>query len=197
KPRYLWDLFARNPLAFANAAIVIVGELTLGVLQGIALGVVLSLLTLIYLTSHPQGAILGRLPDTEAYRDVQRHPEAMTVPGLLIWRMGGSLYFASVGYVSEQLKASLAAQPNVKRVLLDFSPVNFIDVSAGDALLSLIKELQDRGTSVAFARVRDAVREDMRLAGIEAVVGPSNFHERITDGVRAWQQGGGPSLRLA
>jgi MFS superfamily sulfate permease-like transporter len=197
KPRYLWDLFARNRLAFANAAIVIVGELTLGVLQGIALGVVLSLLTLIYLTSHPQGAVLGRLPDTEAYRDVQRHPEAMTFPGLLIWRMGGSLYFASVGHVSEQLKASLAAQPNVKRILLDFSPVNFIDVSAGDALLSLIKELQDRGISFAFARVRDAVRDDVRVAGIEAVVGPSNFHERITDGVRAWQQGGGPSLQLA
>jgi MFS superfamily sulfate permease-like transporter len=78
KPRYLLDLFARNPLSFANVAIVIAGELTLGVLQGIALGVVLSLLTLIYLTSHPQGAVLGQLPNTEAYRDVQLHPEATT-----------------------------------------------------------------------------------------------------------------------
>src|SRR5689334_17178474 len=78
KPSYLRDLFARSPLSFANAVIVIVGELTLGVLQGIALGVILSLLGLIYLNSHPQGAVLGRLPDTEAYRDVQRHPEAIT-----------------------------------------------------------------------------------------------------------------------
>src|SRR5262249_5466073 len=141
-----------------------------GVLQGIALGVVLSLQGLIYLNSHPQGAALGRLPDTEAYRDVQLHPEAITFPGLLIWRIGGDLFFASVGHVSEELKASLAAQPGVKRVLLDFSSVNFIDVSAGDTLLSLIKELQDRGITLAFARVRDAVRDDMRLAGIEAVV---------------------------
>ena len=72
KPRYLRDLFARSRWSFANAVIVIAGELTLGVLQGIALGVVLSLLILIYLTSHPQGAVLGQLPDTEAYRDVQR-----------------------------------------------------------------------------------------------------------------------------
>jgi MFS superfamily sulfate permease-like transporter len=72
--------------------------------------------------------------------------------------MGGSLFFASAGYVSERLKASLAARQDVKRVLLDFSAVNFIDVSAGDALLGLINELQDRGISVAFARVRDAVR---------------------------------------
>ena len=70
-------------------------------------------------------------------------------------------------------------------MLLDFAPVNFIDISAADGLLSLIKELQSRGITVAFARVRDAVRDDMRLAGIEAVVGPGNFYERTTDGVRA------------
>ena len=156
KPRYLLDLYARNRWAFANAVIVIGGELTLGVLQGIALGVVLSLLTLIYLTSHPQGAVLGQLPDTEAYRDVALHPEAITFPGLLIWRIGGDLFFASVGHVRAALKELLSARPDVKRVLLDFAPVNHIDVSAGDALLSLIKELQDRGISVAFARVRDA-----------------------------------------
>jgi MFS superfamily sulfate permease-like transporter len=99
----------RSRWAFANAVIVIAGELTLGVLEGIALGVVVSLLTLIYVTSHPHGAVLGQLPDTEAYRNVQRHPEAITFPGLLILRIGGDLFFASVGHVSEALKASLAA----------------------------------------------------------------------------------------
>jgi MFS superfamily sulfate permease-like transporter len=89
--------------------------------------------------------------------------------------------------VSEALKASLAARPDVKRVLLDFGPVNFIDITASDELLSLIKELKNRGIALAFARVRDAVRDDMRLAGIEAIVGPRNFYERITDGVRARQ----------
>jgi high affinity sulfate transporter 1 len=188
KPSYLRQLFARSPWSFANAVIVIAAELTLGVLQGIALGVVLALLTLIYQTSHPQGAVLGQLPGEEAYRDVRLHPNATTFPGLLIWRIAGDLFFASVGYVSETLEASLAARPYTKRVLLDFGPVNFIDVSAGDALLSLITKLQSRGIGVDCARVRDPVRDDMRLAGIEAVVGLANFHERITDGVRAWQQ---------
>jgi anti-anti-sigma factor len=187
KPKYLLNLFARNRGAFANTVIVIVAELTLGVLQGIALGVVLSLVTLVYRTSHPRGAVLGQLPNTEAYRDVQHHPEAITFPGLLIWRMGGDLFFASVGHAGEMLKESLVARPEVKRVLLDFSQVNFIDITAADALLSLIKELKNRGIAVAFARVRDEVRDDMRLAGIEAVVGPRNFFERVTDGVRARQ----------
>jgi sulfate permease, SulP family len=187
KPKYLRDLFSRNRWSFANTVIVIVAELTLGVLQGIALGVVLALLTLIYQTSHPQGAVLGQLPDTEAYRDVQHHPEATTFPGLLIWRIGGALFFASIGHVGETLRATLDARPDVKRVLLDFSQVNFIDVTASDWLLSLVKELKNRGIALAFARVRDTVRDDMRLAGIEAIVGQSNFYERITDGVHAWR----------
>jgi MFS superfamily sulfate permease-like transporter len=188
KPRYLRDLLARNRWAFANAVIVIGAELTLGVLQGIALGVVLALLTLIYWSSHPQGAVLGQLPGTEAYRDVQRHPEAITFPGLLIWRVGGDLFFASIGHMSAAFKESLAARPDVKRVLLDFAPVNFIDVSAADGLLGLVKDLQKTGIIVAFARVRDPVRDDMRLAGIETIVGASNFYERITDGVYAQQR---------
>ena len=197
KPSYLMHLLARSRWSFANAVIVIAGELTLGVLQGIALGVVLSLVTLIYLTSHPRGAELGQLPGTEAYRSVQRHPEAITFPGLLIWRIAGDLFFASIGHIRATLEASLAARPDVKRVLLDSASVNFIDISAGDELLNLVQELQKRGISIAFARVRDAVRDDMRRAGMEAVVGPNNFYERTTDGVRTWQQQSSSSPRVA
>ena len=188
KPSYLMHLLARSRWSLANNVIVIAAELTLGVLQGIGLGVVLALVTLIYLTSHPKGAELGQLPGTEAYRDVKRRPEAVTFPGLLIWRMAGDLFFASIGHMSTALKKALATRSDVKCVLLDFAPADFIDVTAGDELLTLVKELRNRGITVAFARVRDAVRDAMRIAGIEAIVGPDNFHERITDGVLAWQQ---------
>jgi anti-anti-sigma regulatory factor len=79
-------------------------------------------------------------------------------------------------------------RPQVKRVLLDFSSVNFIDVSACDELLMFIKELRSQGVTIAFARVRDAVRENLQLGGVEAVVDSANFYERITDGVNAWQR---------
>jgi sulfate permease, SulP family len=189
KPGYLHELLARSRWEFAIAAVVIAGELTLGVLQGIALGVALSLLMLIYRTSHPQGALLGQLPGMEAYRDIRLHPEARTFPGLLIWRPGGDLFYASIGHFSEALKAALAvSHPPAKQVLLDADSVNFIDTSACDELLNCITELQSQDIAFAFARVRDQVRERMRLGGIEAVVGPANFYERVTDGVRAWQQ---------
>src|SRR5262249_14721127 len=151
KPKYLLDLFARSRWSFANTVIVIAAELTLGVLHGIALGVVLALLTLIYHASHPSGAVLGQLPNSEAYRDVQRHPEATTFPGLLIWRIGGDLFFASIGYAGQTLRATLDARPDVKRVLMDFSQVTFIDITAADGFLNLVKELKNRGVALTFA----------------------------------------------
>lgn len=103
--------------------------------------------------------------DTEAYRSVRRHPEAETFPGRLIWRIGGDLFFASIGHVSTLLKASLAAHPNVKRVILDCAAVDFIDVTAGDELVGLAKEIQKAGLSIGFVRVRDSVRDNMKRAG--------------------------------
>jgi sulfate permease, SulP family len=189
KPAYLRDLFARSRGEFTIAAIVVAGELTLGVLQGIAVGVALSLLMLIYQTSHPKGAVLGQLPGTEAYRDVRSHPEALTFPGLLIWRAGGDLFFANIGHLEEALRAALAASRSpVRHILLDGEAVNFMDTSACDAMLNAIKRLQAQGITLAFARVRDEVRERMRLGGVEAAVGPTSFYERLTDGVRAWHQ---------
>jgi high affinity sulfate transporter 1 len=186
--RYLRSLFARNRWEFAIAAVVVAGELTVGVLQGIAIGVVLSLLLLIYRTSHPSGAVLGQLPGVEAYRNVERRPDARTFPGLLIWRAGGDMFFASIGHLIAGLKAALAASsPPTRHVLVDASPVNFMDTSACDELLRLIEDLHRQGITFAFARVRDHVRERMRSGGIEAAVGSANFYERITDGVRAWQ----------
>ncbi|PYP72791.1 MAG: SulP family inorganic anion transporter [Gemmatimonadetes bacterium] len=198
KPGYLWDLLARDRREFAVAAIVVAGELTLGVPQGIGLGVVLALVMLIYRTTHPHGAVLGQLPGTEAYRDIRHHPEALTFPGLLIWRPGGDLFFASIGHLGDGLRAALAeSRPPARHVLLDADSVNFIDTTACDALLNTIRETQSRGITVAFARVRDPVRERMRLGGIEAVVGSTNFHERVTDGVRAWQRHESPDSASA
>jgi SulP family sulfate permease len=103
--------------------------------------------------------------------------------------VGGDLFFASVGQMRVSLNNSLAEiRPQVKHVLLDFSSVNFIDVSACDELLTFIKELHNQGVTVAFARVRDAVRENMQLGGSEAVAHLANFYERITDGVHAWRR---------
>ena len=89
---------------------------------------------------------------------------------------------------SPVMAARVAARAEVQCVLFDFGAVNFIDVTASDELFGFIKQLENDHITVAFARVRDVVRDDMRLAGIEPLVGANSFHERITDGVTAWQR---------
>lgn len=187
KPGYLRRLAAQAPWEGVLALVVIAGELVLGVLQGIALGVVISLLMLIYRTSHPRGAVLGKLPGEEAYRDVRLHPEASTFPGLLIFNPGGALFFASVGQFEKELKSALAnGRPPARQVLIDGSSITFVDSSACDVLLRLIRKLQDQEVSVAFARVRDPIRADLNKAGVVDAVGSAAFHDRVTDGVRAF-----------
>lgn len=187
KPSYLRQLAARAPFELALAVVVIVGELALGVLQGIALGVVISLLLLIYRTSHPTGAVEGKLPGEEAYRDVRVHPEAQTFPGLLIFNPGGALFFASVGEFERELRAAIArARPPVRQVLIDGSAIAFVDSSAADVLLALIEDLREEGVSVAFARVRDPVRATLQKGGIVEAVGAAAFHDRLTGGVSAF-----------
>src|SRR5262249_1307872 len=134
---------------------------------------------------------------------VRRHPEAITFPGLLIWRPGGDLFFGSIGYLLDGLRDALAeSQPPARRVLLDLDSVSFMDTTACDALSTIITDIRSRGTSVAFARVRDSVRERLQRGGIEATVGAASFHERVTDGVRAWERdrgvdGGAPGAGAA
>jgi len=187
KPSYLRRLAAQAPWEFGVAAVVIAGELVFGVLQGIAVGVAISLLLLIYRTSHPHGAVLGKLPGEEAYRDVRLHPDALTFPRLVIFNPGGALFFASMGRFETELRAALAqARPPPQEVLIDGSSITFIDSSARDALLTLILQLKAQGVSVAFARVRDPVRANMDKAGIVEAVGRQAFYDRVTDGVEAF-----------
>src|ERR1700756_2430159 len=149
RPDYLRDLFGRSRWEFVLAAIVIAGELTLGVPHGIALGVTLSLLMLIYRTSHPEGAVLGQLPGTEAYRDLRRHPKALTFPGLLIWRAGGDLFFASIGHLDKGLKAALAASR---------PPVNSEEAS----MLCLRQQIANDAPRTTWSRSSASVREFQR-----------------------------------
>jgi high affinity sulfate transporter 1 len=193
KPAYLRQLAREAPWEFALAVTVIAGELVLGVLQGIALGVAISLLMLIYRTSHLNWAVLGKLPGEEAYRDVRLHPDARTFPGLLIFNPGGPLFFASVGHIESAIRSALAqSSPPVREVLIDGSAVTFSDASGREALLGLIGELKEQGIAVSFARVRDPVRAYLQKSGIVDAVGSAAFYDRLTNGVRAFLGGDVP-----
>jgi anti-anti-sigma factor len=184
---YFRKLATISKLELSFALTAFLGVLVLGVLLGIAFGVVLSLVVLIYQASHPSTAVLGKMPGHDIYRNIRRRPEAKTIPGLLIFRLDGDLFFANADHCAEQIKHAVqeAAQP-VREVLMDFETINFIDTTAAEVLVKLQAELAGVNILLCLARVRDSVREMLEGLGVEAAIGVDHFNDSITQGVQAF-----------
>lgn len=185
--RYLKRLIGLNRMEFAVALIALIGVLAVGVLPGIGVAVVLAMMLVIWRSSAPPTAVLGRIPDVRMYRDVRRHADAETFPGLLIFRFTSGLYFANSNHFADELKRHIAAadQP-VSSVLVDAETINLIDTTSTEMLLKLHGDLERQGVTLGFARVRDAVRERMQAAGVVDAIGAERLYETITDGVDAF-----------
>jgi len=153
------------------------------------MGVVLSLLALIYQASHPSTAVLGKTPGQDVYRNIRRRPEAKTIPGLLIFRLDGDLFFPNATYCAEQVKHAVreATKP-VQEVLMDYETINFVDTTAADMIVKLQAELAGVGITLCLARVRDSVREMLRRMGVETAIGADHIYDSVTQGVQAFSR---------
>ena len=134
------------------------GVITLGVEVGILMGVALSLGVLVWRSSRPHMAVVGRVPGTEHYRNVDRHA-VETVPGLLALRVDESLFFANATVLEDRIEDLIRADTTVRRVLLVCSAVNQIDTTALGVLTELHKSLSKRGISLELAEVKGPVMD--------------------------------------
>ena len=186
---YMKRLFGISVREFAIAMVALMGVLSLSVLHGIALGVVLALLMLIYRASTPGTAVLGQLPGEDHFRDLSRNPAAQTYPGLLIFRFDTSLFYANANYFADQVKLKItkATEP-VREVLIDCEMIGLVDTPGINALIDLIKELRAQDIRVSLARVRGDAIEPMRSSGVEEALGENRIHDALTDGVMAFQE---------
>ncbi len=153
--------------------------LTLGIEAGIGLGVGASLLWFVVQTTRPHAAVLGRLPGTSAYRNVERHPEAQQVPGILVLRIDASFYFGNVTFLKDLVRDAVADQTQpVHTVILDASSVNRLDSSANGAVGEMARTLQESGVGFLLAGVKGPVMDALKRAGnLRDVVGA---HPRLT-----------------
>jgi len=185
---YFRKMFSISKMELGLALAAYLGVLVLGVLPGVAVGVLLSLIILIFHSSHPSNAILGKMPGEDVYRNIRRRPEAKTIPGLLIFRLDGNLFFANANECSEQIKSAIAqATTPVRQVLMDGETINLVDTTAGDMLIKLQAELAKSNIRFTMARVRDSVREMLKRQGVEAALGKDSFYDSITRGVQIFE----------
>ena len=183
---YLKRLYFISPSEFCAAATAIVGVLVLGVLPGLGLGVGLTAIMLTYRSSYPNTAILGKMPGIEVYRDLARHPEAQTVPGIVIFRFDASPFFANAAHFERHLKACLRhASPAPTALIIDCESMNMIDSTAMDMFVAMHAELSKRLVVLYFVRVKDPLREAMQRAGMEAAMGSGHFFDQICDAIAA------------
>lgn len=147
------------------------GVILLGVEEGILLGVVLSLAVLVWRSSHPHMAVVGRVPGTEHFRNVDRH-QVETLPGLVALRIDESLYFANAQALESRIEALLRTHPGTRCILLILSAVNQLDSTALGILTELEKSLASRNISLQFSEVKGPVLDRLR---------PTPLGERMKD----------------
>lgn len=166
-----------------------VATLVFGVMPGLLLGIVASILLFITLNTRPYTAILGRLPNTNIFRNVEHFPEAETIPGLVILRIDASLYFANVVFLKERLhEICRRHEGELQALILDASAVNDLDSSADTALHQLADEFKKKGIAFYIAGVKAPVREVMRRSGLYSRLGGDHFFFTIDAAVRRFQE---------
>lgn len=181
--KFLWKIRKRE---FIIMMITFLATLALGILEGIGIGVLISLGIVIHRSSYPNIVMLGRLPDTEHYRDLERHPEGLTQTNTIIVRIDASLYFANISYMKEKLEQlETKSGKNLDQVIIDAIGINEVDSSAVHALKELTDEYNSRNIDVIFAGVKGPVRDLFKRSGLENIVGPEQFYLNINRAVES------------
>jgi len=177
---------------FWLAIAALLGVLTFGTLQGIFIGVGLSLLLLIARASHPKIPTLGKKPDEESFYSTEDHPDYETYPGLVVLRFQGTLYFATANTLRERIRELVVgADPPVKDVVIDMVAVSFIDTEGADMIETVTEEMGRDRIQIHLAHVHDDVRAFLKEAGTEEVIGEGNIHDDVFEAVEAISGKGG------
>lgn len=179
--RYDWRYSKADAASFV---VTFAAVLALGIEVGILVGVAGALLLFIWRTSKPHMAIVGRLGESEVYRNVLRH-EVRTCPRAIALRVDESLYFANTKYLEDTLLNLAADRPEVDYVVLICTAVNMIDASALETLEGLQLELRSAGVALHFAAIKGPVMDRLRTIGFVTAVGADHFHETTLDAMRA------------
>jgi high affinity sulfate transporter 1 len=191
-----------DPTDFILAILCFAGVLVFGLLIGLAIAVVLSLLALVYRAYRPSYAVLGRAPgavDDERlrYRGIEDHSDAETFPGLVILRVDGELFFANARWFRDTVRSLVRDQsPPVRELLVHAGAVPHLDTSAAAMLKELIAELSDEGIELAFARTTTGLIHDLERNGLVELIGAARFFDTVAAGVDDFLERPQPQPRL-
>lgn len=175
--RHLWQA-DRSEFMVAMAALM--GVLGSGLLRGVLIGAMISLVQLLRRGSQPHVALLGRIPGTNRFSDLERNSDNRAVPGILIFRVEASLLYFNVEYVRQcVLNRVHSASQTPRLVVCDFSASPHVDLQSAVALGGLADELAAAGTGMQVVEARASVRDRLRAEGLDEKLGGINRFQTV------------------
>jgi SulP family sulfate permease len=168
----------------------LLGVLGSGLLRGVLIGVVLSILLLLRRGSTPHTAELGRVPGTDFFADVQRHPENERQPDVLVFRVDASLLYFNVDYVRDRFEEALAARgPGIGLVIFFLGTTPNVDLAGADLLEELRHACVRRGMVFRLAEAHGNVREALLRAGFGGEPAEVAAHQTVKQVMDTWRAG--------
>src|SRR4051794_2906615 len=181
-------LYSVRKTEFALAVTCALGVAFVGVLQGIVIAVVLSVMYIFKRVWAPYSAVLGKPPETPGYHDIRRYPDAAQEPGLLILRWSAPLFFANANQFRDRVRDLIrAAETPPVWILIAAEPITDIDTTAGAMLADLDLELNASGIHLAFAEFQSDVRDMIARYGLLDVIEEGHIYRSVSEAVDAYR----------
>jgi MFS superfamily sulfate permease-like transporter len=185
KVKALARLWRFSRAEFAIAAAALLGVLGSGLLRGVMIGVVLSILVLLRRASRPQTTELGRVPGTGYFADRLRNPENERESDVFVFRSSGALLYFNVDHVRDRFFELLAERGATRRAVYFMGAIPLVDLAGAELLLELQRTLKARGIGFRLAATPSSVREILVKAGYERECGPVVANQPVLEAASA------------
>jgi high affinity sulfate transporter 1 len=180
----LKQLWRNDRAEFVVAIAAFVGVLTFGLLRGVMIGAIISLVQLLRAASRPHVAFLGRIPGTRRFSDRERHPDNELIPEVLIFRPESGLVYFNVDHVYDVIMAHIRAESVMpKLVVLDLSAAPRVDLQSAQTLGSMATEITAKGIRFQAVEARSSVRDRLRSEGVDIKLGGVNRFITVADAI--------------
>lgn len=171
-PKYIWKVNRQDFLIYLGTFLV---TLFVGIKEGVFAGVIISLLTILYRNAQPHYAILGKFPDSPAYRNVERFDTVDQRKDVLVIRYDSPLYFVNSANFLDEVRSEIEKRSDVKFFVLHCGGISYIDVSALEKLNDLIDLFKNNDIQFAFSGMIGPVRDFLKKVGFMDKVGTHHF----------------------
>jgi high affinity sulfate transporter 1 len=184
-------LWRQRHVEFTLSAVAFLGVALLGVLEGIAVAVALSILNVFRRAWWPHHTTLGRVAGLPGQHDIELHPDADQLPGLVIFRFDAPLFFANARTFRDEVRRLAATSPRPRWILVAAEPITDVDTTAADMLLTLDEELNGADTSLVFAELKDPVRAKLERYALIGPLDPDHFFPTLDSAVEQFRRESG------